>query len=135
MGDLGAVRAGLATQLATIPGLRAFAYIPDTLPVPAAFVGGPTSAKPLTMGSNPKRDWRIPVRIFVSRADDRVGQSKLDDYLIPGTTSIDDALAADKTLGGVADFAVVQDSAKGYGVYEANGIKFWGFEVEVRVVA
>jgi hypothetical protein len=132
--DLGTIRANLATRLATIAGLRAFAYIPDLLPVPAAFIGGPTSAKALTMGSN-KRDWRIPVRIFVSRADDRVGQGKLDDYLIIGTTSIDDALAGDKTLGGVADFAVVQDSAKGYGVYEANGIKYWGFEVEVRIVA
>jgi len=132
--DLAAIRTGIKDRLATITTLRTFDRIPDTIVPPCAFVGGPKSAKRLAMGSD-KRDWRIPVRIYVARVDDRVGQSKLDDYLVIGTTSIDDALDGDKTLGGVADFAVVQDSATGYGVYEANGIRFWGFEVEVRVVA
>ena len=134
MADISAIRAGLKARLATITGLRAFDFIPDSLPVPAAYVGGPATAKRLTMGSS-KRDWRISIRILVARADDRVGQSKLDDYLVIGTTSIDDALEGDPTLGGIADFAVTQDSATGYGVYDAGGIKYWGFEVPVRIVA
>lgn len=134
MADFQAIALGLKNRLATISGLRAFDRIPDTLPVPAAFVGGPTSAKRLTMGST-KRDWRLPIRILVARVDDRVGQAKLNDYLVIGTTSIDDAIDGDRTLGGIADFAVVQDSCTGYGVYDANGIKYWGYEVPVRVVA
>lgn len=134
MADFQALLSGLRARLGTISGLRVLDWIPDTVPVPCAFIDGPATAKRMAMGST-KRDWRIKVRVLTSRADDRVGQSKLNDYLDIGTTSIDDAIDGDKTLGGVADFAMTVDSATNYGIYEAQGIKFWGFEVLIRIVA
>lgn len=134
MADFGAVRAGIATRLATISGLQAYTTVPGQIATPAAFVSGPTSAKPLTMGSS-KRDWRVRVRILVTRAVEAAGQDALDDFLSVGTTSIDDAIAGDPTLGGSADVCHVEDSCVGYGQYDHAGILYWGFEAQLRIVA
>lgn len=133
MADLGTIRTNLATRVATISGLRASAYLPEQVSPPMALIGGPTSARRLAIGSS-KRRWSIPIRVLVSSASNRAGQNALDDYLVLGTTSIDDAIDGDKTLGGAVDTCIVRDSCSGYGVYEHNGMQFWGFEVLVEVI-
>ena len=45
MASLYELRAGLKERLATIAGLRVFGFVPDQLPVPAAFVGPPDSVE------------------------------------------------------------------------------------------
>lgn len=133
MADIATIRSGIKTRLATISGLETYAYIPGQFGTPAAFVGGPESCRDITF-RNSKKDWRIRVRVLVSRAAEQAGQDKLDDYLVPGTTSIDDAINGDRTLGGVADFCEVEDHCVGYGVYQHSGVEYWGFETLLRVV-
>lgn len=131
--SLAAIRAGIGNRLDTISGLRVVDYIPDTAPVPCVFISGPESCRAMAFGET-KHDWRLKVRFLVSRADDRGGQKQLDAFINTGTTSVKDAIATDKTLGGVVDFCMIIDNCTNYGIYDHNGIKYWGYEALLRVV-
>ena len=133
MADVTTIREGLATRLATITGLRTFAYIPDSVPVPCAIVGLPGIDYLQAMRSDTVRG-EFPVRVLVSRASDRAGQGALLDYMDPtGTKSVKVALDGDNTLGGAASFAVLT-SCKPPGVYAIGGVDYLGVEFLVDVM-
>jgi hypothetical protein len=133
MADVTTIREGLATRLATITGLRSFAYIPDAVAVPCAIVGLPGIDYLQAMRSNIVRG-EFPVRVLVSRASDRAGQGALLDYMDPtGTKSVKAALDADNTLGGAASFAVLT-SCKPPGVYTIGGVDYLGVEFLIDVM-
>lgn len=135
MPSLYEIRAGLKARLATIAGLRAFGFVPDQLPVPAAFVGPPDSVEfDLAFARGADR-WLIPVRVAVSRATDRRAQAALDAYLAgSGPSSIKAAIEADPTLGITAQTCRVQ-AVRGYGVFEHGGGQYLGAEFVVEVIA
>ena len=135
MASLYEIRAQLKARLATIDGLRAFGFVPDSLPVPAAFVGAPEEVQfDVTMARGCDR-WLIPVRVAVSRATDRHAQEDLDDYLAgSGPRSIKAAIEGDFTLGSVAHSVRVK-TARGYGVFTHAGIQYLGAEWLVDVIA
>jgi hypothetical protein len=95
------IRDGLATNLATISGLRTSGDVPDnpnppqavvfleTVDYDEAFQGGLTTLM-------------FKVMVIVSRADDRTAQRKLNEYISPdGAQSIKSAVESDRSLGGL----------------------------------
>ena len=114
MADISAMRTGLATNLATISGLRASAEIPDnpsppigiinldTIDYDGAFNGGLTT-------------YNFVVTVIVGRAAERTMQRKLDAYAQPtGSQSVKVAIESDKTLSGeVYDLRVERSSTIG----------------------
>jgi hypothetical protein len=97
---VGALRAGLATNLATITGLRANAIQPDN-PIPPQAIIFPTS---ITFDRTFKRgldEYAFTITLIAGRQDARNGQAVMDGYCAPtGTGSIKTAIESDKTLGG-----------------------------------
>jgi len=97
---VGALRAGLATNLATITGLRASAIQPDN-PTPPQAIICPTS---ITFDRTFKRgldEYAFTITLIAGRQDARNGQAVMDGYCAPtGTGSIKTAIESDKTLGG-----------------------------------
>jgi len=95
------IRSALATNLATINGLRTSGDVPDnpnppqavvfleTVEYDDAFQGGLTTMQ-------------FKVMVIVSRADDRTAQRKLNEYISPdGARSIKSAVESDRSLGGL----------------------------------
>ena len=97
---VGALRAGLATNIRTITGLRANAIQPDS-PIPPQAVIFPTS---ITYDRTFKRgldEYSFTVTLISSRADARNGQAIMDGFCAPtGSGSMKTAIESDRTLGG-----------------------------------
>lgn len=95
------IRVALATNIATISGLRTSADIPDnpnppiavvaldTVEYDGAFAGGLT-------------EYNFVVTVIASRAAERTAQTRLDGYISTGAASVKNAIESDKTLGGHA---------------------------------
>ena len=102
MASLTTLRAGLATRLATISGLRASATIPDNPSPPIAVVmpGRITYDTAFGRGSD---EYTFDVMLIVGRVADRASQNNLDAYCASsGSASIKAAIEADRYLGGSA---------------------------------
>jgi hypothetical protein len=109
--DLAAVRAGLADQLATIAGLRTYAYQPDTIATPCAIVLAPVSAV-YTTDFDGDVELTIPILVLVQRVNERTADAEISRYLSStGSDSIKVAIDADTTLGGVAQYTTVNGFA------------------------
>lgn len=131
--DIAALRQGLAANAGTIVGLRAFAYVPDAVPVPAVFVADIEVTFDLTFARG-MDEVLAKCRLLVSHADDRAGQAALDAYMAgSGAKSIKAALQTNRTLGGACDDLRVT-SVRGYGVYEHNGTHYYGAEWSVQII-
>ena len=105
------VATGLATNLATISGLRTSTYQPEQLNPPFAF---PTLNRieyhKAFSDGGVVMDWTI--NVIVGRYADRNAFATLDGYLsYSGATSIRAAIEADKTLGGVCQTLVLPSGA------------------------
>ena len=95
------IRDGIATNLATISGLRTASEIPDNPSPPiaivtfqsvdydGAFQGGMST-------------YSFIVSVLVGRAAERTSQRKLDAYSSTGAGGIKNAIESDKTFGGNA---------------------------------
>lgn len=99
--DIQAIRDALATNLATISGLRTSANVPDNPNPPIAVVFLETVEY-----DDAFRDGlttlMFKVMVIVSRADDRTAQRKLNQYISPnGERSIKSAVESDRSLGGL----------------------------------
>ena len=96
-----AIRDGIATNLATISGLRVASDVPDNPNPPqaivqlqnvdydGAFQGGLTT-------------YSFLVTVLVGRAAERSAQNKLNAYASTGSGGIKAAIESDKSLGGAA---------------------------------
>jgi hypothetical protein len=96
------IRAGLATNLATIPGLRASAEIPDNPSPPVAVV----VLQSVNFDGSFKQGlttYNFVVTVIVGRPAEREAQRRLDAYASStGASSVKLAIQSDKTLGGKA---------------------------------
>lgn len=105
-----AVKAGLATALETIAGLRCFDYVPDGLAPPAAVI------EPLevTFDESMNRGldlYQAFVLVVVGRMVDRSSSDRLDAYLAgSGASSVKAAIEADRTLGGACSSLQVTEA-------------------------
>lgn len=107
------VAEGFATRLATITGLRAYAYQPEQLNPPFAFpvLTNLGYHKSMGMGSAiSEMAWTVTV--ITGRWVDRVSYQRLDAYMSPtGASSVRAAIEADTTLGGSCSDLIVNSSA------------------------
>jgi hypothetical protein len=107
------IRTALATNLATIPGLRTAAEIPD-LPNPPIAVVSLDSVTYDQAYAKGMTNYNFTVTVIVGRSAEREAQRKLDGYISPGTNSVKDAIESNKTLGGYAyDCRVVSMNSVG----------------------
>jgi hypothetical protein len=96
-----AIRTALATNLATISGLRTAAEVPD-LPNPPVAIVALTSVSYDRAYAKGMTSYTFTVTVIVGRAAEREAQRRLDTYISTGASSVKYAVESDKTLGGNA---------------------------------
>jgi hypothetical protein len=107
------IRTALAANLATIPGLRTAAEIPD-LPNPPIAVVSLDSVTYDQAFAKGMTSYNFTVTVIVGRSAEREAQRKLDGYITPGANSVKNAIESNKTLGGYAyDCRVVSMNSVG----------------------
>lgn len=135
--DIGSIRDGLKTRLATVSGLRTYDTAPDKPEVPAAVVlpDDPFINYHEAMNAG-LAILNFRVIVVVNRATVERAQDALDGYLSSGTgesSSLIDAIEADGTLGGNAADVIV-DQAGRYGSQRFGTIDYGTAELSVRVI-
>lgn len=99
--SLAEIRAGLATNLATIRGLRVAPEIPDNPSPPVAIIMLQSVNYDLSMHRG-ATTYNFQVTVLVGRVAEREAQRRLDAYISPGASSIKEAIESDRTLNGSA---------------------------------
>ena len=128
------IKAGLATRLATISGLRTFAYQPDQLNAPLAYPMVEQVLYHRTM-FNWLNEIVFTVTVIVARPTERPAEASLDAYVSPtGASSIRAAIEGDRTLGGIVDDCQVEQ-ASGISSLSANDADYLSVDFTVRVYA
>lgn len=128
------IKAGLATRLATISGLRTFAYQPDQLNAPLAYPMVEQVLYHRTM-FNGLNEIVFTVTVIVARPTERPAEASLDAYVSPtGASSIRAAIEGDRTLGGIVDDCQVEQ-ASGISSLSANDADYLSVDFTVRVYA
>ena len=95
------IREGLATNIATISGLRVAAEIPDNPSPPIAVISLNNVSYDLDFNRGTTL-YNFTVTLIVGRVAERDAQRKLDAYAGNGERSIKTAVQVDRTLGGAA---------------------------------
>jgi hypothetical protein len=95
------IRTRLATNLATITGLRTAAEVPD-LPNPPVAIVALNSVSYDRAYAKGMTSYTFVITVIVGRAAEREAQRKLDGYISTGASSVKSAVESDKTLGGYA---------------------------------
>ena len=104
------VRAGLATAIDSIAGLRVFDYVPDSIAPPAAVIE-PVEVEFDEAMVRGLDKYRAYVLVIVGRMSERGAADRLDNYLAgSGVSSVKAAIEADRTLGGACDTLQVTDA-------------------------
>jgi hypothetical protein len=135
MAEIDAIIDGLATNLATVSKLRVQREILDTVPIPCAIVGPPTTVEYDEVMARGADLYTFTVRVLVARASERTAQKSLFAYASgTGDRSIKAAIESDRTLGGAADSVAVR-SASGVGIYGYGEADYLGIEFSVEVIA
>lgn len=128
------IKTGLAANLATVSGLRAYAYQPDNVNTPFAWPLLDSIQYNGAMGGG-LITHKFTVSVVVGRSAERTAQSLLDGYLsYKGATSIRAAIESDRTLGGVVQDLIVE-SANNISTLEANDATYLAIDFVVTVYA
>jgi hypothetical protein len=102
MASITDLRTAIATNLATISGLRTSPTLPDNPNPPIALVT-PISVSFDDSFKRGMQTYTFVISVIVGRVDERTAQNKLDAFVSStGTQSIKLAVESDKTLGGKA---------------------------------
>jgi len=109
MASLAAIRDGIATNLATISGLRTTGHIPGQVNPPYAIIT-PDSIDYHKAFANGVNSYNFTITVVVGQADSRTAQATLDAYCSPtGSSSIKSAVESNRTLSGIAYDLMVSD--------------------------
>jgi hypothetical protein len=128
------IKAGLAANLATVSGLRAYAYQPDNVNTPFAWPLLDSIQYNGAMGGG-LITHQFTISVVVGRSAERTAQTLLDGYLsYKGATSIRQAIESDRTLGGVVQDLIVE-SANNISTLEANDTTYLAIDFVVTVYA
>jgi hypothetical protein len=102
MASITDLRTAIATNLATISGLRTSPTLPDNPNPPIALVT-PISVSFDDSFKRGMQTYTFVISVIVGRVDERTAQNKLDAFVSStGSQSIKLAVESDKTLGGNA---------------------------------
>ena len=134
MTRLGDLREGLRNRLATINGLASYATVMATPQTPAAAVV-PRSREDLSFDGDCR--YRFAIWVYVNPTDLKRAQEQIDRYLSSsGAHSIELAIEADPTLGGVAQNTSVTGWIEYATLVEGgDGSKLLGVRLDVEVLA
>ena len=128
------IKTGLAANLATVSGLRAYAYQPDNVNTPFAWPLLDSIQYNGAMGGG-LITHKFTVSVVVGRSAERTAQTLLDGYLsYAGAISIRQAIESDRTLGGVVQDLIVE-SASNISTLEANDAIYLAIDFMVTVYA
>ena len=133
MASISAMRAGIATNLATISGLRTSAEIPDNPNPPVAVVSLDSVNYDKTF-NNGCVEYNFTVTVIVGRAAEKRAQRALDAYISTGATSVKNAIELDKSLGGTA-FDCRVTSLNSVGSIQLNDNTYLAADFTVSVIA
>lgn len=134
MASIAELRQGIATNLATISGLRVSEFIPDNPNPPIAVVQFDRAQYHLDMG-NGMTEYNFVVQVIVGRADERTAQRNLDSYCSStGSSSILLGVESNRTLSGKAFDTIVTEMSS-YGPVLVNDTTYLGAEFQIRVLA
>lgn len=135
MASITELRSGIATNLATISGLRTTVdYIPDNINPPYAIIA-PNTVDYDQAFHGGLNTYNFTITVVVGRVDARTAQHNLDAYCAPtGASSIKTAVESDRTLGGEAyDCRVTQ--MRNYGTIVLNENTYLAAEFDLVVQA
>ena len=135
MASITDLREGIATNLATISGLRTTTnFVPDNINPPYAMVA-PTSVDFNQAFHGGLVVYNFTITVVVGRVDARTAQNTLDTYCDPsGSGSIKAAIESDRTLGGNAfDCRVTQ--MRNYGTIVLSDNTYLAAEFDLVVQA
>lgn len=124
------IRAGIATRLATIPGLRVSDYYPDEITPPMAIVDTYRVAFDLA-GARGSDDFAFDVLVVVRRTSERQAQSALDTLVPLVKAAIENG--SDKSLGGAAQSLQVT-AMNGYAPLLVGETTYLAASFAVRVI-
>ena len=128
------IKTGLAANLATVSGLRAYAYQPDNVNTPFAWPLLDSIQYNGAMGGG-LITHKFTISVVVGRSAERTAQTLLDGYLsYAGAISIRQAIESDRTLGGVVQDLIVE-SASNISTLEANDATYLAIDFVVTVYA
>lgn len=100
MASITNIRSALATNLATVSGLRTSAEVPDNPSPPIAMVNF-DSIEYHSAFNNALNTLQFTISVIVGRAAEREAQRKLDAYVSPtGSQSVKAGVESDRTLSG-----------------------------------
>jgi hypothetical protein len=134
MASITDLRAGLATRLGTISGLRTTSETPDTISPPIAIinVANVNYDRAFQRGLD---EYNFVVTVIVGRVGERSAQRLLDSYVSPvAPSSVKLAIELDRTLGGKCDSLRVTDM-RNYGSLVIGEITYLAAEFNVVVFA
>jgi len=101
MPTLSDIRSGLATNLATIDGLRTSAFVPDEPKPPIAVIFPENISFDSAFGRG-LDEYTFTIQVIVSKVSDRNAQASMDAYCNPdGDSSVKAAVESDRSLGGL----------------------------------
>lgn len=130
--SISAIREGLATNLATITGLRTSAVMPEDPNPPVAIVAPQSISYDAAMGRG-LDSYNFSITVIVGRADGRSAQNKLDDYVSStGASSIKVAIESDRKLDGQCKDLQVT-AMNSYGAISIGEIQYLAAEFDVVV--
>jgi len=114
MASVSALREAIATNLATISGLRVSSFVPDN-PNPPMAVISPQGIEYHKSFANGLNTYNFTVAVFVARVSERTAQNSLDAYCASsGSSSIKSAIESDRTLSGLC-FDLMVSGMSNYG--------------------
>lgn len=98
--SIGGMRTALASNLASIAGLRTSDYVPDDPKPPVAVVMPPTIKFDLAMGRG-LDEYEFVITVIVGKQSERAAQKLLDSLCAPtGAGSVKTAIESDRFLAG-----------------------------------
>jgi hypothetical protein len=128
------LKAGLATRLATISGLRTSTDQPDTITPPIAIVNL-ASVSYDTSNARGLDTYNFVISCIVGRVGERSAQRLLDSYVSStGSASVKLAVELDRTLGGKCDTLRVSEM-RNYGQIVIGEVTYLAAEFNVAVYA
>lgn len=135
MASISDLRAGLATNLATVSGLRTSATVPDQINPPIAVVMPASITYDTAFARSGGDEYEFTVMVIVGRVDERMAQNKLDAYCSgTGTQSIKTAIESNRTLGGKA-FDCRVTTLRNYNQVTVGDVTYLAAEFVVQVYA
>lgn len=134
MPTMAEIRSGLATNLATVSGLRTAEVIPDNPQPPIAIFELDRIDYHQAM-QNGLTIYRFNVQVIVGRASSRSAQRKLDVYIAPeGDSSVKAAIESNRTMDGVV-FDTVVEAMPNVGSVQMNDQTYLAAEFNVAIYA